>query len=155
MSAIRYVQGDATRPQCGGHKIIAHCCNDLGAWGAGFVLALSARWPEPEAAYRSLKMRFLGDVQFVEVEPDITVANIIGQRGITRIAGVAPIRYPALASAFRTIAARAKTERASIHMPRIGCGLAGGRWSLVEGIINNEFGKTNIPVTVYDLPEKR
>jgi len=45
---IVYLKGDATQPQAKGVKIIVHCCNDLGGWGKGFVLALRKRWPEPE-----------------------------------------------------------------------------------------------------------
>ncbi len=43
MSAIRYIKGDATQPQAGGNKVIAHVCNDLGGWGKGFVMAISKR----------------------------------------------------------------------------------------------------------------
>ena len=52
MARITYLQGDATQPQSKGNRIIAHVCNDLGGWGKGFVLAISKRWPEPEAEYR-------------------------------------------------------------------------------------------------------
>ena len=48
---IHYRVGDATAPVADGPKIIAHICNDIGAWGRGFVLAISRRWPEPEKAY--------------------------------------------------------------------------------------------------------
>jgi len=44
---IAYVMGDATAPKADGPKIIVHVCNDVGAWGRGFVVALSRRWPEP------------------------------------------------------------------------------------------------------------
>jgi O-acetyl-ADP-ribose deacetylase (regulator of RNase III) len=49
---IAYHTGDATRPVGRGNKIIAHVCNDQGRWGKGFVMAISARWPLPEEAYR-------------------------------------------------------------------------------------------------------
>lgn len=49
---LNYVKGDATSPQGDGTKAIVHVCNNIGAWGAGFVMAISRRWPEPEAAYR-------------------------------------------------------------------------------------------------------
>ena len=52
MAELKYVDGDATQPQGPGLKYIIHCCNDVGAWGAGFVLAISKRWPGPEKAYR-------------------------------------------------------------------------------------------------------
>ncbi len=53
MTAIEYVSGDATRPVGDGCKVIVHICNDRGGWGKGFVLALSKRWKQPEAAYRN------------------------------------------------------------------------------------------------------
>jgi hypothetical protein len=37
-------------------------------------------------------------------------------------------------------------------MPRIGCGLAGGDWDTVSGIISDELCDRNLPVTIYDLP---
>jgi hypothetical protein len=73
---IRYVTGDATRLIGVGPRVIVHVCNDVGKWGAGFVLALSRRWREPEAAYRAwYRSRKgtveppleLGSVQFVDV----------------------------------------------------------------------------------------
>jgi O-acetyl-ADP-ribose deacetylase (regulator of RNase III) len=49
---ITYLKGDATVPQAKGTKLIVHVCNTLGGWGAGFVLAISKRWEQPEAMYR-------------------------------------------------------------------------------------------------------
>jgi hypothetical protein len=53
MSEITYIRGDATVPSVKGVKVIAHVCNDIGGWRKGFVLGVSRRWPEPEAAYRA------------------------------------------------------------------------------------------------------
>jgi hypothetical protein len=52
MKKIVYTVGDATKPEGKGRKIIAHVCNDTGAWGRGFVLALSKLSPTPERAFR-------------------------------------------------------------------------------------------------------
>lgn len=74
---IHYLVGDATAPSSQNNKIICHICNDIGAWGRGFVMALSRRWPQPEAAYREWYSDRahndfkLGAVQFVQVGPDI------------------------------------------------------------------------------------
>ncbi len=43
MKEISYLVGDATTPDTQGPKIISHICNDIGAWGKGFVLAISKR----------------------------------------------------------------------------------------------------------------
>lgn len=149
------IRGDATQPQGDANKVLAHICNDEGRWGAGFVLALSKRWEEPERQYRNWfahKSRpMLGDVQFVPVAPDLTVANMIGQHGIRRSAGgKPPIRYEAVQAALTRVAIYAKERRAEVHMPRIGCGLAGGTWDKMEPIICQTLISVGVPVTVYD-----
>lgn len=154
---ITYVRGDATAPQGKGVRIIAHVCNDLGGWGKGFVLALSRRWPEPEAAFRRWHRERagndfgLGALQLVQVSPYLWVANLVGQRGTrtARSTGV-PVRYEAIDAALAKLAAEAERLGASVHMPRIGCGLAGGRWERVEPLITARLTARGVPVTVYD-----
>ncbi|MFJ2946783.1 macro domain-containing protein [Streptomyces sp. NPDC087226] len=156
MSGITYVRGDATVPSVKGVKVIAHVCNDLGGWGKGFVLALSRRWPEPEAAYRAwhrdrASSDFgLGAVQMVRVDRYVWVANMIGQRGTRTGSKGVPVRYEAIDTALGRLAGHAAELGASVHMPRIGCGLAGGKWSRVEPLITERLVRRGIPVTVYD-----
>jgi O-acetyl-ADP-ribose deacetylase (regulator of RNase III) len=150
---IRYIVGDATRPRTPGNKIICHICNDIGAWGAGFVLALSKRWSAPEESYRDCPEEHqLGRTQIVPVEQDISVANMIAQHGVARMgyddADEPPIRYYALRICLKNVNEIARRTNASLHMPRIGCGLAGGTWSEVEKIILEEC---SVDVYVYDL----
>lgn len=38
---------------------------------------------------------------------------------------------------------------ASVHMPRIGCGLAGGKWNEIEKIIEKTLIKNKIKVYDY------
>src|SRR3954468_22751791 len=92
-----------------------------------------------------------GAVQFVQVEPYIWVANMIGQRGIKRGSSGPPIRYDAVASCLRQVAVKARELEATVHMPRIGCGLAGGEWSKVEPLIEEHLCDSGIAVTVYDF----
>ncbi|MGW8886545.1 macro domain-containing protein [Streptomyces sp. NPDC055749] len=156
MSEITYVKGDATAPVGKGVKLIAHVCNDLGGWGKGFVLAVSRRWPEPEAAYRRWHRERagndfgLGAVQFVQAGPYIWVANMVGQRGMRTGSQGVPVRYEAVDAALEKVAVRAAELGASVHMPRIGCGLAGGKWSRIEPLIEERLVKQGISVTVYD-----
>ncbi|MFG3322243.1 macro domain-containing protein [Streptomyces sp. NPDC048171] len=156
MSEIRYVRGDATVPSVKGVVVIAHVCNDLGGWGKGFVLALSRRWPEPEAAYRAWHRDRasndfgLGAAQFVQVERYVWVANLIGQRGTRTGSKGVPVRYDAIDTALGRLADKAAELDASVHMPRIGCGLAGGKWSRVEPLVTGRLARRGIPVTVYD-----
>ncbi len=92
-------------------------------------------------------------MQFVPVTPDITVANLIGQHGMGIRQGIPPVRYEAIRAGLSHVAGFANTHAASVHMPRIGCGLAGGRWEEIEPIIDEELCTREVPVTVYDLPE--
>ena len=156
---IRYLRGDATAPQGKGPKVIAHVCNDLGGWGKGFVLALSRRWPEPEAAYRRWHRERagndfgLGAVQLVPVgrtEARLWVANMVGQRGIRTGSKGVPVRYEAIEQALTRLAPQALALGASVHMPRIGCGLAGGRWERVEPLVREALTARGVAVTVYD-----
>ncbi|MDV9176232.1 macro domain-containing protein [Streptomyces sp. W16] len=156
MGEIDYVRGDATVPSVKGVKVIAHVCNDIGGWGKGFVLALSRRWPEPEKEYRAWHRDraandfALGAVRFVRVERHVWVANMIGQRGIRAGSKGVPVRYEAIDTALGLLADRAAELGASVHMPRIGCGLAGGTWSRVEPLVTERLARRGIAVTVYD-----
>lgn len=87
----------------------------------------------------------LGTVQMVSVEHDLLVANMIAMKGL----GAGTLRYDALADCLSAVSLNAVTVGASIHMPRIGCGLAGGSWDKVEPIVRRELNGLN--VTVYDL----
>ena len=151
MNKINYVIGDATNPQGDGIKIIPHISNNKGFWAKGFVLALSKRWKAPERTYRKtlIKDLVLGNVQLIQVEPDIYVANMIAQHDILSYSNtIPPIRYDALTQALSEVNTIAEKLGATLHMPRIGCGLAGGDWENVEAILQKTV---TVDVTVYDL----
>ena len=159
---ITYLKGDATRPQATGPRLIAHVVNSEGGWGAGFVMALSRRWREPEWAYRAWaregehphvvgkdKKFVLGNVQIVEVEPTLWVANMLAQEGYGE-GGKPPIRYEELGVCLLRTSNVAEKLGASVHMPRIGCSLAGGSWAKVEPLIKRMMEGQQ--VFVYDFP---
>lgn len=50
-----------------------------------------------------------------------------------------------------TLAEQAARLAASVHMPRIGCGLAGGRWDRIEPLITAALCENGIATTVYDF----
>ncbi|NQY06034.1 MAG: macro domain-containing protein [Flavobacteriaceae bacterium] len=153
---INYIKGDATVPQAKGNKLIIHVCNNIGGWGKGFVVALSRRWPEPEVQFRAwhrnrAKNDFeLGAIQIVQVSEYIYVGNMIGQQGIRTGSKGVPIRYEAVESCLKKIAVEANALEASVHMPRIGCGLAGGKWERIEPIIQETLIANNVDTYVYD-----
>lgn len=159
---IRYVKGDATDPKGTGPKLIVHCCNDQGGWGSGFVLAISKKWDTPEAAYRiwsSITKDLpdnpfkLGSIQVVPVDPkeEIAVVNLIGQHryGKSDSPHYPFIRYDAIRMGLQRVAKLALQWEATVHMPRMGCGLAGGTWDEVGKIVEETL--IDVDVTVYDF----
>jgi O-acetyl-ADP-ribose deacetylase (regulator of RNase III) len=153
---ISYIKGDATQPIGRGNKIIVHVCNDIGGWGRGFVMAISKKWKEPELKYRewaSSGEKFeLGEVQFVQVEPSLWVANLVGQRDTKKGKdGSPPVRYDAIRKGLEKVSVFAKQINASVHMPRIGCGLAGGTWDQIEPSIAHELTGAGVETVVYDF----
>ncbi|RFS15698.1 macro domain-containing protein [Emticicia sp. C21] len=155
MKEIIYLKGDATLPQANGTRIIAHICNDIGGWGKGFVVAISKRWKAPEIAYREwhkTKTDFaLGNIQLIQVEDEIFVANMIAQRGMGIRKNQPPIDYKAVELCLSNLAKNAQNLQASIHMPKIGCGLGGGRWEIIEPMIQKTLLANDIETFVYDF----
>lgn len=116
MVEVTYVVGDATDPVGDGVKLIAHICNDAGAWGAGFVRALSRRWPEPEAQYRRVFRESmekwgvfpgLETVFLVKVDEGLFVANMIAQHGTIGRNNPHPLDYEALRKCLHTVGTNA------------------------------------------------
>ena len=157
MDLLEFVLGDATTPGGDGNRIIAHVCNDIGGWGKGFVVAISARWPEPEREYRLWHHEreqndfALGALQVVQVSPDTWVANMVAQHGIRASSDGPPIRYDAVGACLEKLGAQALTLGASVHMPRIGCGLAGGTWERIEPLVRGGLCGRGVRVRVYDF----
>lgn len=157
---VSYVVGDATRPRGSGRKILVHVVNDRTPnWGGrGFAPALARTFPGAQEAFRSWATehrlsRQLGKVHLTTVGPDIQIASMVAQHGY----GPAPkprIRYAALATGLVEVANAARQTGASLHMPRIGCGEAGGSWPVIEELIQSAVARSDVSVTVYDLPGK-
>lgn len=161
MQEIKYLVGDASEPQTKGNTIIAHACNDFGKWGKGFVLNISKRWTEPLEEYNNWHqfchqvggLLPLGEIQMVKVEDRLWVCNLIGQHKIWWENGVPPIRYEALEEGLIKLADEARRLDATVVCPKIGCGLAGGKWKIIEQIIQKTLCSVNVPVIVYLPPQ--
>jgi O-acetyl-ADP-ribose deacetylase (regulator of RNase III) len=157
-AGVTVVKGDATDTRGEGRRILAHVVNDRAAlWGAGFGLAVRKKWPHVQSAFREWATRNpdmfrLGNVFMSAVDQDVTAFQMICQHGY----GPSPkprIRYSALQSCLEQLAQHAIEERATIHMPRIGAGQAGGLWELIRQLVDELLCARGLRVTVYDLPE--
>ncbi len=154
---INYVKGDATQPRGSGPKIIVHIVNDRAArWGGGFAREVRNAWPEVQQDFiewtQTHRHAFrLGACRISPIDETLVVASLVCQHGY----GPSPkprIRYNALESGLLSLATVAAERGASVHMPRIGCGQARGRWEVVMELIEQSLTRHGISVTVYDLP---
>lgn len=153
---INYIEGSVLEPVGDGHKIIAHVANNSGGWGRGFVLELSKKWEEPERVYRNCWGKaydhYLGCCQFVVVEDDTIVCNMIAQDGYyDRLKNPVPLNYVALETCLTELYEYAQEQGDSVHMPKIGAGLARGDWSKIEEMINAHCEQYKVPTYVYEL----
>jgi len=152
---INYVNGDATLPNGEGNKLIIHIVNDVGRFGCGFALAVLKRYPIVKESYLApfnnntpLK---LGDVQFIKVAEDLWFANMVGQHGVIGPSNPMPIQYDAVRTCLKRVYEFAQLNKMKVVGPKFGSGLAGGKWVVVEQIINDELIKNNIETTIYEL----
>ena len=166
---LTVVKGDATVPQIGvGDEeqisVIPHVCNDVGGWGAGFVLALSRKWKAPEEVYRNFckfnrekKFPILGKINFVKVDPYIVIANMIGQEGTVSKDNTIPLKYKALVNCMAEVVAHIEmlkcrvTNPVVIHCPKFGSDLAGGNWDFILELIREIWLENGIDVVVYEF----
>lgn len=146
---ITYLKGDATNPRGEGKKIIIHCVNNIGRMGAGFAKALYTKYPIVKEHYLSAKLYPLGGIQTIKITEDLSVINIIGQNGVRSAKNPTPVKYDALKIGLQSVNDIAKLEGATVHSPRIACGLAGGTWAEVSKIVEEVF--TDTDVYVYNL----
>jgi len=159
---IKYIKGDATNPITKNNVIIPHICNNIGMWGAGFVLALSNKWPNTRKEYLKWYQTLLdgkdndnvfelGNVQYVNVDyvNNIFVLNMIAQNNIKNKFNQNPIDYEALDKCLKKLSVSILGLNYEVHMPKIGTGLAGGDWNIIEEIIIHHLINNNIKVVVY------
>ena len=167
----RVVKGDATKPQkqCDNEVvIIAHVCNDISGWGAGFVLALNKAFGDlPRETYisdcrSSIPENNLRRVSYAAVDENdktrLIIANMIAQhKFIDPEKNPRPLRYDALVQCMLGVAAYIEGLRMfedlgpiTIHCPKFGSALAGGNWEFIEKLIEDCWLSEGIDVTVYE-----
>lgn len=153
---VRVLKGDALKPRGDGPKVIAHIVNDRSlTWGGGFAKQVAIHFSEAQLDFRrwchTPGNHKLGNTHFFGSPHHIEIASMVAQQGFG--ASETPrIRYPALERCLGEVRTHARASGASVHMPRIGCGQAGGKWEVINELIERELLAHGIPVTVYDLP---
>ena len=124
--------------------VLAHQVNCRRTAGAGLALQIRRRWPVWWRRYRD-RPALLGGAHIAEVEAYIWVADLYAQRDIGR--NVPQTDYTAL----RGCLGRLDGQLVEMDMAadlllfpwRIGCGLAGGNWMIVQPMVEAAFPDAN------------
>jgi O-acetyl-ADP-ribose deacetylase (regulator of RNase III) len=149
------LRGDASEPFGAEPKLLLQVVNDQASvWGGGFAKQSRKKWPQAQSRFREWVLEGrqlrLGNIHSVSVRDDLTLVSLIAQHGFKPSAGPR-LRYAALFSALEKVASLAIAKGATVHMPRIGTGEAGGDWKIIEGIVQETLTARGITVTVYHL----
>ena len=156
IASITYTPGDATQPRAAGFRIVAQLVNDSAfTWGGGLSLAVRKKWPDAQQAFRAWvehdrRSLRLGNLHFVTVDPTLGIASLIAQHGF----GASPtprIRYLHLKTCLDKLAQLGAERKATVHIPKLGCGQAGGSWSIVRELVEESLCGRGVKVYVYEI----
>jgi O-acetyl-ADP-ribose deacetylase (regulator of RNase III) len=149
---MKYVKGDLlefTEDACG------HGCNTKRTMGSGVAKALRAKWPQVYQADldfdEAAGKKRIGRFSFTKVSNNKTVYNIYTQvEYLPR--GVDHFEYEGFRKGLSDVFEHMKSNgMKSLALPKIGAGLAGGRWQDIKKIIEEVSEEKGIEVTIYEI----
>ncbi|MCM3034496.1 macro domain-containing protein [Bacillus pumilus] len=134
--------------------IICHQVNCKGVMGAGLAKQIKSKYPNVYKEYKQLCTEqgddLLSSVQLISTNDGKTIANLFAQVGYGRKR--MQTDYDALRSCLQSLKntvthSNEKKNQMSIAIPYgISCGLAGGDWTIVEGMIEEILGGCEVMV---------
>lgn len=153
---ITYKKGDVVKAALEGEiNVLIHQCNCFNNMGKGIAPQIAKvfphAWQMDQNTVKGDKSK-LGSYTVSHANKKCSVVNLYGQYGWWKKSdGSINTDYTALERGLQLLGdvLRKHKPGAVIGLPRIGCGLGGGDWSIVENII--ERCLHSLDVNVYDL----
>lgn len=146
---IRYIDGNLVE-DAEQFDVIAHNCNCFCTMNSGIAPQIKAKFPEAfEVDCKTVKgdKAKLGTMSFTE-NTTPAVVNLYGQYDYTgRRRNEMDLDYQALQSALTLMKEKYSGKR--IGLPKLGAGLAGGDWNIIEKIIQDVFAGEYVTVVNY------
>lgn len=127
----------------------AHQANCVSQFGSGIAPVLARNFPDlhnTDALCEIWPEERLGSLTHTDLNKSPVGFNLYGQLFPGRNTD-----YKALASALRELNSILKGTDHVLGIPKIGCGIGGGDWSVVSNIIKKEL--TDVKFVVYILSE--
>lgn len=156
---LKHVTGDISKPlPYGRYKIIALPVDDCKTWTSDVLFSIEDMYPDVKELYlrhTSITGNLLGEVQLIQVEPTLFVANLFSQRGLKNSTNNSqPIRYEALDKCLKTLSKKClnffKDEDVAVHLPKFDTDITGGDWSVIEHLIISNLCDKGIKTVVYN-----
>jgi len=141
---------------------ICHQTNFYGVMGGGVARAIWNKLLDDNARYayrdlcRAQGRNLLGCVQNLPAirgsdEKAVILFNLFCQDDNPQADG-GLTRYDCMRSCLEYVERCAKLHRKTVALPGyMGCGIAGGNWRIVRGIIEDVFGKSSVPCVIVYL----
>lgn len=147
---IEIVYGDIFKDEA---SILVHGCNSRGVFNAGFARQVAEKYPKAKEAY--LEAYKNGDVTLggyiaVKVDNKIIV-NAITQENYGNPKNGPYVDYGAFRNVIKAVLTNFPND--VITMPKIGAGLAGGNWKILQQILLEESVGRTIKVYVKNKKE--
>lgn len=124
---------------------IVHGCNAQGVMASGFAKAVREKYPKSYKDYKEAYDRYglhVGETVLSLQDDETTIVNAITQKFYGRNPDIQYVSYDAIWMAFSMFEDHFmhynfdKTHKIRIHYPKIGAGLGGGDWNIIESIID-------------------
>ena len=135
---------DPTKP-----TVILHGCNCFCTMGAGIAKYLKQQYPlvytvDKQTGFGDKKK--LGSLSIAGIHGNFHIVNCYSQYNYGfKKGGKPPVEYKAIGECLEKVAQLYNGWE--IRSPKIGCGLAGGDWNIVEPMFEKILGNQNL--TIY------
>ena len=147
---IKYIDGDLVRDS-DQFDVIVQCANCFCTMGAGIAPQIKNKFPEAyeaDCATTSGDKSKLGTISYTTSAKKPIVVNLYSQFGFNgRLHDAIDLDYDALRSGLKMV--KEKFSGKFIGMPKIGAGLAGGDWAIIEKIIEEELRGEYVVIVNY------
>lgn len=146
---MKYVNGDLVKMACNGEfEVIVHGCNCFCNMGAGIARQIKQAFPE---AYIADGLSIKGDKEklgqiTIGNSNVVTIVNAYTQYAYGK--NKVHADYNAIRSCMKEI--KKYFSGRKIGMPLIGAGLAGGDWTVIEKIIEEELQGEDVTIVKYN-----
>ena len=145
MCEIKVIKGDILSVESG---VVVHGVNCQSVFGAGLAKQIRQKYPEVCSEYLRIFKDYggyrykgdrslLGHIQVTSISDDLHFVNAFTQLNYGNDEKKY-VSYDAVDTVFCNIA-KTISEENDIHFPKIGCGLAGGEWSVIKSIIEHRL----------------